>query len=154
MRLARTLLPAPLLAIVFLLLLSSPAHAQNPDYSGTPDILHGQNYLLQNDDIVVVQANQPLPASSQAETNTYLYEMLTGNGAITSVQAITSTVPMTPAPISTRRARRSGACLTCPTTSWPCWRWTGRARQVPSRSTSRSVTPKTGNTIKQTDRKP
>ena len=90
MRSIRTLLSALLLAIAFLALLGRTTHAQDPDYSNTPDILHGQNYLQQTDDLVVVQSNQP----SQVQSDLYVYRMLTANGAVTTVEAISSTVNM------------------------------------------------------------
>lgn len=60
-------LAAPLLASVLWILLSIPAHAQNPDYSDTPDMLHGQNYLRRDDDIVLVQNNGPSRRTSRGK---------------------------------------------------------------------------------------
>ena len=50
---------APLCLLVLLLGLALPAatQAQEPDFSNTSDILHGQTHLLRDDDIVVAYPN-------------------------------------------------------------------------------------------------
>jgi hypothetical protein len=65
-----------------------------PDFSNTPDILNGQNYLLRNDDIVLAQSKLPAQPNPTTQSNLYVYNMLTANGVISSVQAVTTTFTM------------------------------------------------------------
>ena len=123
MRPLHLFVPACLPALVLCLLLASAAHAetpppserssagawaaplrattaitpgvtQGPDFSNTPDILNGQNYLVRNDDIVMAQSRLPDQPNPTTQSNLYFYSMLTANGAISSVQAVTTTFTM------------------------------------------------------------
>lgn len=72
----------------------TPGVTQGPDFSNTPDILNGQDYLLRNDDIVVAQSRLPNQPNPTTQSNSYVYTMLTANGVVSSVQAVTTTFTM------------------------------------------------------------
>ncbi|MFN8469056.1 MAG: hypothetical protein U0X20_26095, partial [Caldilineaceae bacterium] len=67
------------------------AHAQDPNFSNTTDILNGQRRMLRADDVAVVYqaAAQQAPYTSTLHTDSFLTE----NSQVTQGQFLTTTVP-------------------------------------------------------------
>ena len=81
----------PLLALVFVsMLLPLGAHAQDPDFSTTTDILNGQRRMLRADDLALVYQD---PAQQAPYANTVYTDLfLTQNSRIAQGQFMTATV--------------------------------------------------------------
>ncbi|MFN8466273.1 MAG: hypothetical protein U0X20_12020, partial [Caldilineaceae bacterium] len=91
MRRAQLLSLAVLAFALFYVLLPLYAHAQDPNFSNTTDILNGQRHMLRADDVAVVYqaAAQEAPYTSTLYTDSFLTE----NSQVTQGQFLTATVP-------------------------------------------------------------
>src|SRR3954451_3570885 len=89
MRVMRMLVLAAAILVLGCLLFTARAHAQDPDFSNTMDILNGQRHMLRADDVAVVyqDAAQQAPYTSTLYTDSFLTE----NSQVTQGQFMTAT---------------------------------------------------------------
>lgn len=97
MRLTCKLAPACLLFVLFCLLRPAAARAQEPDFSGTTDILNGQTHLLRSDDLAMAYA---LNASAAPYNNNLYTDFLLTNESQIAGQEFITTTSATTAPIT------------------------------------------------------
>ena len=89
MRRAQLLFPSLLALALLYVLIPLYAHAQDPDFTNTTDILNGQRHMLRADDVAVVYQD----AAQQAPYTSTLYadSFLTVNSQVTQGQFLTAT---------------------------------------------------------------
>lgn len=97
MHLLRMSIPACLLVFLLCIGFTTSASAQEPDFSDTPDILHGQSHLLRMDDIVIADVKEATSAPYTNVLDTRF--LLTANNRISKEQQIT-TQSTTPGPVN------------------------------------------------------
>ena len=88
MRLTCKLAPVCLLFVLCCLLLPGVARAQEPDFSGTTDILNGQTHLLRNDDIVVAYPKVVADGQGAYDTTITSTFYWTANSAISGAEDV------------------------------------------------------------------
>ena len=88
MRLTCKLAPVCLLFVLCCLLLPGAARAQEPDFSGTTDILNGQTHLLRNDDIVVAYPKVVADGQGAYDTTITSTFYWTANSAISGAEDV------------------------------------------------------------------